>query len=347
MSPGAGRTGADLRGSMSTDRHPAQPQSPLCFRTTDLDVARAQVTKTFAEHQMSVGDRSTLECRLDLAPSGRLTLARLGYGTDVTILGPPMRSVYHVNLPISGTSTVQQGGSTRASRAGRTGVAMGPSDPVTMWWSPDGVQYAIKLPRDLLEAQVAKLTGRPVDGSIRFALEFDLTASPGQALGATVGFLYAELTRPGGLAALPAVRHELESALMTQLLMTVPSQISAELLRGRPARTRRSKIREVMEYIEEHPGRELSTADLAALAGISERTLQAGFRDVAGMSPRAYVRGVRLDRVHLELGSGAPGSVTDIAARWGFFHPGRFAQQYRSRFGALPSDTARTARPPE
>ncbi|MFI6586014.1 hypothetical protein [Embleya sp. NPDC050493] len=55
---------------------------------------------------------------------------------------PPMESAYHVNLPISGGSTVQQSGSTRAPRAGQSGIAMVPIDPVTMWWSPDGVQYA-------------------------------------------------------------------------------------------------------------------------------------------------------------------------------------------------------------
>lgn len=55
-----------------------------------------------------------------------------------------------------------------------------------------------------------------------------------------------------------------------------------------------------------------------------------------------YLRGVRLDRVHLEL-STRGGAVTDVAARWGFFHPGRFAQQYRDRFGELPSETAKGA----
>ncbi|MFD5125995.1 AraC family transcriptional regulator [Streptomyces sp. NPDC058385] len=329
---------------MGTDRHTTQPGSALRFRTTDLDSARAQVTQTFAEHEMSVGHRSPLDCRLDLPPSGRLTLARLGYGTDVTIFGPPMRSVYHVNLPISGANTVHQNGTTRTSIAGRSGNAMVPSSPITMWWSPDSVQYAIKLPKELIEAHAAKLTGHPVDGSIRFALEFDLSTAPGQMLQSTVSFLYAELTRPGGLPSMPAVRHELESALMTELLMTVPSQLSTGLL-GAPAPTRRSKILEIMDYVDEHPGQELSTADLAAVAGISERTLQAGFQDVVGMSPRAYVRGVRLDRVHLELRSTDTGSITDIAARWGFFHLGRFAQQYRARFGLLPSDTARAARP--
>ncbi|MFF1733046.1 helix-turn-helix domain-containing protein [Streptomyces sp. NPDC058247] len=131
---------------------------------------------------------------------------------------------------------------------------------------------------------------------------------------------------------------------MTELPMTVPSQLSTGLL-GAPAPTLRSKILEVMDYVDKHPGQELSTADLAAVAGISERTLQAGFQDVVGMSPRAYVRGVRLDRVHLELSSTDTGSITDIAAGWGYFHLARFAQQYRARCGVLPSDTARAARP--
>jgi transcriptional regulator GlxA family with amidase domain len=58
----------------------------------------------------------------------------------------------------------------------------------------------------------------------------------------------------------------------------------------------------------------------------------------------AYLRGVRLDRVHLELVSDPRRSVTEVATDWGFFHPGRFAHQYRERFGALPSETARRAR---
>ena len=130
---------------------------------------------------------------------------------------------------------------------------------------------------------------------------------------------------------------------MTQLLMTVPSQLTPEL-HGKPAHTRRSKIREIVDYIDRHPEDDITTADLATMAGVSERALQAGFREVVGMSPTAYLRGVRLDRVHRELICGAAGSVTDIAARWGFFHPGRFAQQYRSRFGFLPSETVQRAR---
>ncbi|QSE80549.1 AraC family transcriptional regulator [Rhodococcus koreensis] len=315
----------------------------LNFRTADLDAAHAQVTKAFAGHDVHVPDDREVDFRLDLAPAPRLTIGRMSYGAAVTLHGPPMRLCYHVNLPVTGASTVEQGGVRRSFVAGEAGVAFGPQAPVLVQWSADSWQYHIKLPKDPLEAHAAKLTGRPIGEEIRFDLTFDLRSSAAQALVATAGFLYAELSRPDGISTMPAACHELESALMTQLLMTVPSQLTPEL-HGKPPHTRRSKIREIVDYVDRHPEDDITTADLASMAGVSERALQAGFREVVGMSPTAYLRGVRLDRVHLDLACGSSGSVTDIAAHWGFYHPGRFAQQYRARFGFLPSETVLRSR---
>jgi transcriptional regulator GlxA family with amidase domain len=56
-------------------------------------------------------------------------------------------------------------------------------------------------------------------------------------------------------------------------------------------------------------------------------------------------RNVRLDRAHADLLSGPTDtSVSDVATRWGFTHLGRFADQYRRKFGVLPSETARSHR---
>ena len=44
------------------------------------------------------------------------------------------------------------------------------------------------------------------------------------------------------------------------------------------------------------------------------------------------------------LASGGRLLVQDVAATWGFYHFGRFAEQYRRKFGVLPSDTARAGR---
>jgi AraC-like DNA-binding protein len=58
----------------------------------------------------------------------------------------------------------------------------------------------------------------------------------------------------------------------------------------------------------------------------------------------AYLRDVRLGRVHEDLLSAPAGSttVTDVAYKWGFVHVGRFTKEYRRKFGQLPSRTMRT-----
>ena len=311
----------------------------LLYETADLDAARDKVGSTFAEHDLTLRDPRSLSLRLDLAVAPRLTVGRMSYGTHTFIDAPPMGTCYHVNLPLSGWSTVIQNGVRRQARAGEAGVAFQPTGPVTLTWSRDEEQYVIRLRKEQLEAHAAKLTGRPSEPVV-FDLTFDLTSGFAQSLVSTARFVHTELTRPGGLSTMPVACHELESVLMTQLLMVIPSQLTP-LLTAQPAPVRRTRIHDALDLIDADPGGDLTTAELAARTGISPRAMQVGFQDVVGMSPSAYIRGVRLDRVHYELMRGTPRSVTEVAMDWGFYHPGRFAQQYRERFGKLPSETHR------
>jgi transcriptional regulator GlxA family with amidase domain len=84
-------------------------------------------------------------------------------------------------------------------------------------------------------------------------------------------------------------------------------------------------------------------AELAAEVSLSVRSLQEGFRRSLDSSPMAYLRHLRLEKVHEELATAAPGmaSITEVAARWGFVHLGRFAAAYRSEYAERPSDTMR------
>jgi len=205
------------------------------------------------------------------------------------------------------------------------------------------VQYAVKLPRRSVEAHLSKLLNRPVERPIRFDLGFDLSSPAGQSLLSTVHFLRLELARPGGIGTMPAARDQLESLVLTQLLLTVPNDY-ADLLRTPEPPVKHGHVRRVVDLIESQPERDLTLAELARASGTTARALQRGFKDVVGMSPTAYVRAVRLDRVHAELLAGdGEASVTDVAMQWGFFHLGRFAQQYRERFGVRPSETVRRA----
>lgn len=89
----------------------------------------------------------------------------------------------------------------------------------------------------------------------------------------------------------------------------------------------------------------LNVMDIARAAGVSVRSLQTGFRQFKDTTPAAYLRRIRLDAVHAELSlltNRLP--VGEVALKWGFTQMGRFAAQYRARFGGYPSETVMRAR---
>jgi AraC-like DNA-binding protein len=321
-------------------RDKAETTSQSLLETHDPEEAHTYITDVYIPHRLETRDGQVLNFRLRYLDSERLTVGHLVYGADAELLVPPMRDCYHMNLTLHGQTINSQRGHWASTEAGHSGVLFNPNDAFTVRWSPEAVQYAVKLPRRSVEAHLGKLIHRPVERPILFDLGFDLTSPAGQSLLSTVHFLRQELARPGGIATMPVARDQLESLVLTQLLLAIPNNYT-ELLRTPEPPVRNAHVQRVVDLIEAHPERDLTLAELAHAAGTTARALQRGFKDVVGMSPTAYVRAVRLDRVHAELLSEPGVAVTDAAMKWGFFHLGRFAQQYRERFGVVPSQTVR------
>lgn len=100
-----------------------------------------------------------------------------------------------------------------------------------------------------------------------------------------------------------------------------------------------STVRRAQRLIEDRAEGELSLSDIAEACHVSPRSLQYAFRRHLGCTPHAYLRQVRLDLVHQGLRDGGAQSVGDVAARFGFFNPGRLAIEYRAVFGENPGQT--------
>ncbi|PZE62276.1 AraC family transcriptional regulator [Curtobacterium sp. MCPF17_047] len=107
---------------------------------------------------------------------------------------------------------------------------------------------------------------------------------------------------------------------------------------GHPANVIRA-----LDYIEAHLTEPITTADLAAAAGLSQRGLQQAFGRNDLPTPLEALREARLRRARTLLADARPGevSVAAIARQLGFVHLGRFAGYYAERFGERPSDTLR------
>lgn len=79
---------------------------------------------------------------------------------------------------------------------------------------------------------------------------------------------------------------------------------------------------------------EFTTAELAAAAHLSVRSVQALFAE-AGTSPAAEIRRVRLEHARTLLEQGHTVQAACLAS--GFLDPGTFGRAFRQRFGCAPS----------
>jgi transcriptional regulator GlxA family with amidase domain len=104
-------------------------------------------------------------------------------------------------------------------------------------------------------------------------------------------------------------------------------------------------VQQALDFCEEHAGEPISTEDIALAVHTGVRSLQRAFRAHLRMTPLTHLLLVRLDRAHQDLHriarGDADGTVSDVAMRWGFTHLGRFAAQYRNRYGCTPVQTLR------
>jgi AraC-like DNA-binding protein len=146
--------------------------------------------------------------------------------------------------------------------------------------------------------------------------------------------------RPG--AGTAAAREEASRLLGHTLLQTFPNNVVAEagrLMRIESRNATPSLVREAVTIIESHPTADVALAEIAEECGVTTRTLQYAFRQHLGCTPSDYLRRVRLDLVRQALRDGSTPTVSDAAARFGFFNPGRFASDYRQVFDENPRQT--------
>lgn len=134
-------------------------------------------------------------------------------------------------------------------------------------------------------------------------------------------------------------RHGAQASLVRGMLDLFPWRAIDVPDALRTERTRR--LRQAAEYVHAFADQAITSADIAAAAGMHTRTLQMLMNEHLGSSPTNYVRHVRLDRVRQDLLSAEPGTVlvSDVARRWGFGNLGRFSASYAERFGEYPRDT--------
>lgn len=96
-----------------------------------------------------------------------------------------------------------------------------------------------------------------------------------------------------------------------------------------------------VEFINESIDDNINIATLCQLSGVSERTLDYAFKEKYQVSPKDYIKALKLHKIRSELLSSEDVKISSLAAQYGFWHMGQFAADYKKWFGVLPSQTKR------
>jgi AraC-like DNA-binding protein len=311
--------------------------------TGNLEEAHDAVCRVYLQHELTA-ENNRIDMRMSATSDCRMTIGYLTYRAPTELMMPPTETCYHINFTIAGQTEADRSDGDRERTAVNTrGLVLNPQQRNTVRWCADAEQFILKIPRTALESHLGELIGSSVAEVIDFDFGLDLTTSVGQSLLRSISFFTSELDRPGGLAEMPLAREQMEAFVMTQLLHAGRHQFSDAL--AAPAETfLHGRLAPVVKYMEAHADEPLTPGELARAGYMSVRTLHASFQQTFGESCMSYLRRIRLDHVRAELLRSDPNvmRVTDISAKWGFLHQSRFAQQYRERFGELPSATLRT-----
>ena len=311
----------------------------------DLDEVREFLSGLTAPHEFDVrGNSAGLSTNVAVAPFGNLNLLHFGYG-DVRIDVSSGEEgddglLFYV---VTGGGGSFRRGNTDIDFSVTQGVVRDLSRPIAVTQSGLSA-FALPLLKEQLRQHARAVIGADVGGApVVFDQAIDMTTPGGRQFRNTLQFIANALDGPLREMENPILTRQMEELLLTQILTMLPNSYSDAIAGCATQVALPYHVKRARDYIHAHAHTAVSVADIAAAARCGYRTVQNAFKDAYGMSPMAYLRLVRLKRVHGALLTGGEDGATiaQIARAWGFGHMGRFAEMYRREFGELPSETVR------
>ncbi|MFJ6390999.1 helix-turn-helix transcriptional regulator [Streptomyces sp. NPDC091972] len=314
----------------------------LTFDSDDLDRTEEFLSQAYAKMRIGNGSPDSSRARIHRNAIDSVSVDELDLDFDmsyaVTPLGRICLCVVH-----EGTieDHVYQGVSD----------SFGPGDVVS--FAPPELSYAGRihaarynitmLDPDLL-GQVAATADPRRTEPVRLTGHRPLTPAAGERLRATIRYVQDHVLADAAVADQPLVASTAAQHLAAAVLATFPNTAVTDPTGPDRQDARPAALRRALAYIDDHADRPLTVVQIAEAAHISVRALQYAFRRHLDTTPLAYLRQVRLAHAHDELAAADPengSTVTGIAARWGFYHPGRFATLYRDTYDRSPRLTLR------
>lgn len=244
-------------------------------------------------------------------------------------------------IPIEGEFEATQAGRTVRVVAGEA-LVVGSAGELRRRWRGRCVQLNVVVPREALMKVLATEFGIDAKGQLRFE---PLTVIAIDRLWTMLNFIETVVIDIGSEMPVftdPLVAAQAHVTLLHIILKCVPHNHSAHV--AAPQRTIAPYyVRRAEDHIARNIGSEISIETLAAVAGVSVRTIYYGFKQYRSLTPMKYLKQLRLTLARNDLlqarASGC--KVAELAARYGYSSASQFSRDYKEMFGESPVVTLR------
>lgn len=316
--------------------------STLVFDSDDLERTEDFLSKAYAKMRIGNSTPSANRARIRRDTVDSITVDELDLDFDMSYAVSPLGRIC---LCVVHTGTIED--------HVFPGVedSFGPGDVVS-FAPPDlpysgrirGARYNITMLDPALLSQVAATVDRRTPQPVRLTGHRPHSAAAAGHLRRTISYVRDHALSDPAIADQPLIRATVSQLLAGSVLTAFPNTALTDPTASDRNDAHPGTLQRALSHIDDHAAEPLTVADIAAAAHVSIRALQYAFRRHLDTTPMAYVRRVRLAHAHHDLATAAPetATVADIATRWGFFHPARFAALYRETYRTTPGATLRS-----
>lgn len=229
--------------------------------------------------------------------------------------------------PLVGCVTVVAEGEALAVEAGHTALLARPQNMIFVW-SAGAIGEVLTLRREALQISASGRFGSP-----RRLATVTKMIEPDDLFSAALAALRASAASAASVA--DTASSDIDDAFHGALIdLATRRNLASDLfIDVRSAR-------EAIDYIRANHQADCSPATLAAITGVTERTLRERFRQCLGLSIATVVQDIRLDWAHERLSSARESrSIGQLALAAGFSSAGGFSKAYQRRFGEPATHT--------
>ena len=313
-------------------------QNRRVFDSRDADATHAFMASKEFKLELAPREKKAFDFIANVAYMPGSYLGYIQYGSAATIHVPDVRARddFWLHLPVHGACEITNSAGSAICSPGHAVV----SSPVGHFTRSQtgSSRLTLSVTRATMLNQLEALLGDAPKRALEFAPTMDLHSRAGQRLSRHVQLALTDLGEPDFALCSPLLLSMYEQLMITDLLLWQHHSYIDRLHDIRP-QVDPANVKRAIDFIEAHLREPITLGDITRAAGVPGRTLLQNFKDHRGTSPMRYLRDARFARAREALLRAEDDSITQVAMRWGFYHLGRFAVDYRKRFGETPSET--------